>query len=173
MKKYSIFATSKAKTIFLTYLRVVFFISTSIAVDAANTGYHSNGYYTERSVIVFAETEKGSLSSLKYYNFSFMAKTMKDANGLNNSMSVAREACESGKSMATIQLHVSNPYGIVCFADLSAEMQKHFDVEKNEKNMLYAFILALNLSDEFQKFKKEFSGVNPHELCLTILSEMS
>ena len=46
-----------------------------------------------------------------------------------------------------------------------------FNIEKNEKNLLYAFLLALNLIDKFQEFKQEFLDVNPYELCLTILSE--
>jgi len=48
--------TVHARNKFFDLCRCGFFIGTSI-------GYHSDGYYTERSVIVPCRTEKGSLSS--------------------------------------------------------------------------------------------------------------
>jgi hypothetical protein len=72
MKNFSInFATFLQGTNFLTFVCVVFFIATNTAINAAIIGYHSDSYYTERSVIVPCRTEKGSLSSFKYFNFSF------------------------------------------------------------------------------------------------------
>jgi hypothetical protein len=81
-----IFAALKPRVIFLTCLGVVFFIATNTA-KAENSGYHSNGYYTDRSVIVSCMTEKGSLSSfnINNLNFSFMQLTKKNASKANNS----------------------------------------------------------------------------------------
>ena len=85
--KVFIFATSKQRTNFLTLVSVVFFIATWTAAKAENHGYHSNSYYTTRSVIVLCKTEKGSLSSfLNTYNFSFMQRTMENASKMNNSI---------------------------------------------------------------------------------------
>lgn len=52
----------------------------------------------------------------------------------------------------TITLPVSNEFGIVCIEDLFAEAQRHFDVEKNEKNRLYAFLYAFKMMDEYSEF---------------------
>ncbi|MDR2928283.1 MAG: hypothetical protein LBV41_08830 [Cytophagaceae bacterium] len=80
-------------------MSVVFFIATCTAVYADyNIGYHSNGYYAERSVIVLVDMEDGSLSPFIYAKyFSFMTKTAKNctsAQGASN----ATLAHETGKS---------------------------------------------------------------------------
>ena len=73
------------------------------------------------------------------------------------------------KSIATIQLQVSNPYGIACFTDLADEMQKRFNVEKNEKNRLYAYLMYRGLASDYAEFIRYNHSDNLHETCLNHL----
>jgi len=133
-----IFAASSAKTSFLNIACVVFFIATNTAVNAAIIGYHSNGYCATSSVIVFAETGKGSLSSFKYFNFSFMAKTMKDYSGAKHS-----NANVTPNSAKTVSI-------------------KAFNIEMNAKNKAYYFILSHGLLNQFSDFCKSYHSSNSH-----------
>ena len=72
---------------------------------------------------------------------------------------------ETDTSNATLPLQVSNPYSIVCFADLATEMQKHFDVEKNAKNKAYAFILSCGLLHRFAEFCRSDYSDDWHDTC--------
>ena len=127
MKNYSTFAAFLQGTNFLTFVCVVFFIATNTALNAAIIGYHSDSYYTERSVIVPCRTEKGSLSSFKYFNFSFMQGTMKDYSGANNSNAVVTST--GTKSVEISQLF--NPKFIEFTSQLS-NMRDWLDVYRQE-----------------------------------------
>lgn len=45
-----------------------------------------------------------------------------------------------------------------------------FNIEMNAKNRAYAFILHSKLFNEFSEFCKATNGINPHDICLTILN---
>lgn len=81
MKNKSIyFAASLNETILLILVCVAIFFATNTALNAANYRLSiSNNCCTARSVIVSFKTEKDSLSLFRYFNFSFMNETMKDA----------------------------------------------------------------------------------------------
>ena len=86
MKKSSIFAAFKARTILRLFVCVAVFFATNTAGFAAEYRLSiSNGCCAAKPVIVLARTEKDSLSSFKYFNFSFMARTMKDYSGAKHS----------------------------------------------------------------------------------------
>ena len=97
-----------------------------------------------------------------------MAKNEENCGPTKNSNRQARLANENGLSVPTIPLQAST-YPIATFDDYIVESSRRFDIEKNEKNMLYAFIDLLGLSEQYEEFRKEFSDFNPHELCLIIL----
>jgi hypothetical protein len=62
----------------------------------------------------------------------------------------------------TIQLPIqSNDYGIPCVEDFLAEVQRHFDVEKNIKNNLYAFILDRGLFNELKDYSRSHDMSSP------------
>jgi len=98
--------------------------------------------------------------------FHSMTKTNENASRVNNSSSHAREACESGVSVATIQLQVSNPYSIACFDDFIAEATRRFEVEKNEKNRLYSFLISQGLLDVYAEFIRYNKSDDWHDTCL-------
>jgi hypothetical protein len=59
------------------------------------------------------------------------------------------------KKTATIQLPIqSNEHGIPCIEDFLNEVQRRFDVEKNIKNNLYAFIMEHGLFNELKEFSR-------------------
>jgi hypothetical protein len=98
MKNIITFAASMPKTILLIFVCVAFFIATSTALYAAEIRLPiHNSCCTTKSVIVFGEMWKGSLSSFKYFNFSFMPKTMKDYSAAKNSSCNVTPDCESVK----------------------------------------------------------------------------
>ena len=68
------------------------------------------------------------------------------------------------KKSATIQLPVSNNHGIPVLEDFLAEIQRRFDVEKNIKNNLYAFIMEQGLFKELREYstKHDMSSPNGH-----------
>ena len=73
------FAAFTERTILLNLVCVAIFVASHTALNA--TKYRlsiSDGCCTTRSVIVLSGTEKDSLSSFKYFNFSFMERTMKN-----------------------------------------------------------------------------------------------
>jgi hypothetical protein len=77
-----------------------------------------------------------------------------------------RHAHVTGTSIATLTLQVSNPHGIVRLTDLAAEMQKHFDEEKNAKNKAYAFILASGMFTQFAEFCQAAHSDDWHATCM-------
>lgn len=63
---------------------------------------------------------------------------------------------------ATIQLPIqSNDYGIPCIEDFLAEAQRLFDVEKNIKNNLYAFIMEHGLFNELKEYSRNHDMSSP------------
>ena len=83
--------------------------------------------------------------SLPLFNQKSFKMRTKNAKG--NSKRVAKSV--------TIQLPIqSNPYGIPLIADYFAEIQRMYDVEKNIKNNLYAFILELGLFNELKEYSR-------------------
>jgi len=97
MKNKSItFVASSTKAFLRFFAVVVFFIATITAINAANYRLSIfNGCHAAKPVIVFVEMKKDSLSSFKYFNFSFMTKTMKDYGTANNSTCTVTPDCES------------------------------------------------------------------------------
>jgi hypothetical protein len=83
------------------------------------------------------------------------------------------------KKTATIQLPIqSNEYGIPCIEDFLDEVQRRFDVEKNIKNNLYAFILERGLFNELKEYSQshDMSSPDGHKrvvdnLALNLLTE--
>ena len=66
------------------------------------------------------------------------------------------------KKTATIQLPIqSNEYGIPCIGDFLDEAQRRFDVEKNIKNNLYAFILERGLFNELKEYSQSHDMSSP------------
>ena len=114
MKKCCIFAVFYDRNSFLTLLGVVFFIATNLAVKAANIGYHSNGYYTERSVIVSCMTERVAFPVFTYINnlnSSFMQLTTKNASRLSNK--TPQSTSNSTKTVLTAQPRAKKHYYLV------------------------------------------------------------
>ena len=52
----------------------------------------------------------------------------------------------------------------VTFSDVIAEVEKRFRVEKDCKNMAYAFITQYGLLDQFKQFSKTFANEDPHKM---------
>ena len=75
---------------------------------------------------------------------------------------------ETGK-LATLTLQVPDPYSIVNFEDLAVEIKKHFNVEMNEKNTAYYFILSNGLLDDFVGWSKKNRPNDPHWDCVNYL----
>ena len=165
LKNFSNFAASSPKTIFSILACAAVLIAAYSANCAANIGYHSLvSCCTAKSVIVFGETGGDSLFYINTLIFqSQMPKTMKIQSGAKYSNAAMTSAYESG-SDATQKLQVSPD--TVCFSDLVAEMQKHFDIEKNAKNKAYAFILACGLFSQFAKFCQHCHSDDWHDTCL-------
>lgn len=46
----------------------------------------------------------------------------------------------------------------VTFSDVIAEVEKRFQIEKDCKNMAYAFIMQNGLLDQFKQFSKTFAN---------------
>lgn len=65
------------------------------------------------------------------------------------------------KKSATIQLPVSNKHGIPVLEDFLSEIQRRFDVEKNIKNNLYAFIMERGLFDELRDYSSKHDMSSP------------
>jgi hypothetical protein len=88
MKNYCTFVAFLTGTILMVLVSVVIFIATNTAVCAAEYRLSiSNGCRALKPVIVPVRTEKDSLSSFKYFNFSFMTGTMKNQSGAKYSNS--------------------------------------------------------------------------------------
>ena len=74
----------------------------------------------------------------------------------------------------TVQLPIqSNSYGIPCAEDFLAEIQRMYDVEKNIKNNLYAFILELGLFDELKEYGQvhDMSSPDGHKRAVDLIKE--
>jgi hypothetical protein len=95
-KKVRTFAPSSEKTILWLLGCVAVFFATNTALYAAEIRLSIfNGCCASKPVIVFSEMKKDSLSSFKYFNFSFMEKTMKDYNNAKHSNVRVTPDCES------------------------------------------------------------------------------
>lgn len=155
MKNWSIFAVSRQKTI-IALLGAGIFISTLIEHRVLGLPI-SNGFCTVRSEIVFAEMgDSAALFLYPYFNFSYMAKTMKNCGTANHSTRTSTSAHET--SCATVLLPILNPNSIPCFEDFIAEARRRFDIEKNAKNEAYAFIADKGLFPEFRDYTKSCIG---------------
>ncbi len=157
MKNWCIFVASRQKTM-IALLGVGIFISTSTGRPIYGLPI-PNGFCTVRSEIVFAEIrDSAALFLYPYFNFSYMAKTMKNCGTVNHSTRTS--TCAHDTSIATVKLPVSNPYSIPCFEDFIDEARKRFEAEKNAKNKAYAFILSRGLLSEFTEYSRAYSGDN-------------
>lgn len=54
---------------------------------------------------------------------------------------------------ATIELPISHDHGVPVLQDFLAEVQRRFDVEKDIKNSLYAFILEEGLYEKLKHYE--------------------
>jgi len=73
-----------------------------------------------------------------------------------------RESNATGvKKSATIQLPVPDNHRIPISEDLLAEIQRRFDVEKNIKNNLYAFIIEQGLFKELREYSTKHDMSSP------------
>lgn len=75
------------------------------------------------------------------------------------------------KKTATIELPVTNDFGIADFSDHLNELQRRFNVERNIKNRLYSFILSNGLGKELHKLEREtdLSATDAHSDCINYL----
>lgn len=73
------------------------------------------------------------------------------------------------KSIANVSIECSNPYSIPVFNDFINEIQKRFDVEKNEKNKAYAFIMQMGLMKQFDDFSRHYGGIDFHQACTDMI----
>ena len=78
-------------------------------------------------------------------------------------MQSKKEKCNatSVRQSATIQLPISNNHGIPVLADFLTEVQRRFDVEKNIKNNLYAFIMEHGLFNELREYSAKHDMSSP------------
>lgn len=58
------------------------------------------------------------------------------------------------------------------FADVLAELESRFTIEKDCKNEAYDFILQMGLLDEFRKFCRATKGQNHFANCIATLTQM-
>lgn len=84
-----------------------------------------------------------------HFNFSNMQNKKKEKNG------------KCVERTATIQLPISNDYGVPILSDFFAEVQRRFDVEMNIKNNLYAFIFEKGLGDELLSYSSKCDMSSP------------
>lgn len=121
-----------------------------------------------RSLTVFGEITRELRLSLLYIQQVF--RTMPKTENLTaNAQGAPKSRITHDTSVATIQLPVSSPYSIPCFADFMAEAQRRFDVERNAKNRAYSFILYYGLLEDFAEFCKTPIDA-PHMDCLDYLT---
>jgi hypothetical protein len=69
----------------------------------------------------------------------------------------------------TVTIPCSNPNSIATFDDFFNEAKRRCDVEKDEKNKAYHFILSKGLLNEFDDFCQLTRGLNHHECCVDLL----
>lgn len=121
--------------IILTLLGVGIFVSTYIGYPYLGLTI-PNGFCTVRSEIVLAkEGDSTALFLYPNYNFSFMARTMKNCGTANHSTRTS-----------------------TCAHDTSKSLYSKFQIEMDAKNQAYAFILSRGLLSEFTAFSHAHSG---------------
>ena len=52
----------------------------------------------------------------------------------------------------------------ITFSDVIAEIEKRFQIEKDCKNMAYAFITQYGLLDQFKQFSETFANEDHHKM---------
>lgn len=106
---------------------------------------NKKGWHTGESPAVLPEPCFGvSRSDHPYFYNLHIINVMRDTKGHGNAISVPQTA--------TVQLPVTNKHGIPVLQDFLTEVQRRFDVEKNIKNNLFAFIMEKGLVSEFQTY---------------------
>jgi len=74
------------------------------------------------------------------------------------------------QKIAMVELPITNSDGIACFSDFLVEIQRQYEIEKNIKNNLYAFIMQRGLLKELRAYSTEYDMTkNGHERALTSL----
>lgn len=130
MKNWSIFAVSRQKTI-IALLSAEIFISTLIEHRVLGLPI-PNGFCTVRSEIVFAEIgDSAALFLYPYFNFSYMAKTMKNCGTANHSTRTSTSA-----------------------HDTSESFYSKFLTEKRAKNQAYGYILSRGLLRDYIAYSR-------------------
>ena len=99
-----------------------------------------------------------------------MTKSNGKVAAANKSNSRNSSAHETGVSMATIQLQVTNPYKIACFEDFMSEASRLLNVEMNAKNRAYYFILNQGLYGKYVEFCREQHSDDLHTDCIEYLT---
>jgi hypothetical protein len=168
MKNICIFAplSFSGRTVVLSLMMGIFCAHTSYGVPTPCL--YCNG--TGRSP--FGDLAAGSSAPFfLYYKLdsfsSMLSRNVLSPDG-QNTPKRDRHTHDTGTSTATLSLQVSNPYSIVCFADLVREVQRVYDVEKDAKNSLFAFILSRGLLEEYKEFMRVPCD-DYHKSCLTHL----
>ena len=184
-KNSSMFATFYAENRFTQIVMCgIFFIANCLYANIQ--GYQiSVDYCNHLRVIVLGGTRGDSLSYFLLTNnfHSQMPRTMKIANFVNNSNDVCtysstRTAPIGFKPQTHQSQQITNVSSAkeykkhTSFADVLAELESHFTIEKNAKNKAYDFILQMGLLDEFQEFCFATQGQNHFANCLTSLTQM-
>lgn len=59
---------------------------------------------------------------------------------------------------------------LVKLSDLTSEIQRRYDVEKNAKNKAYSFIIAMGMMDRFAQFCRDYHGIDHHEAAAGMLA---
>lgn len=101
--------------------------------------------------------------------FPTMPKSEGNKVAANNSTRNSASGHETATSVATIQLHCSNPYSIPTFEDFLQEVQKRFEIESNAKNKAYHFICANGHLEDFIAFCREHYDDDYHAGCVASL----
>lgn len=73
------------------------------------------------------------------------------------------------RSVAKVNIECSNPYSIPVFEDFINEAKRRFEIEKDEKNKAYAFIMQMGLTKQFADFSSHYGGIDFHQACTDMI----
>ena len=79
----------------------------------------------------------------------------------------------NGKATSQSNTYTLEIPGYQSFSDILAIIQDRFNIEKNEKNRAYHFILSRGLYDDYAEFCRTQSSDDPHGDILSMLSTNS
>jgi len=90
-----------------------------------------------------------------------MRNRLKNCKNVNYSTVLSTPASEKGNKTVTVQLPISNEHGFPVLADYLAKVEQMFNLEKNIKNSLYAFISSMGLDDKLREYAEKYPLSSP------------